>query len=274
MVLLQITVAVLVMLAVAVGYGYSKYSAEVEILNKQLIETKGCCEAHQMCVANKEEAVKQSSETHVAKTDQLLKSAQDSLADCRKNTLKKDVQRSKQMSDLQRKLSSVRDHRGNTLTELVAIVSSLYQVPMEFIISDYREKKEADEVWYSSPFYTHNRGYKFRLKVHLNGVTIGRGSHFSVYAQLMIGEYDNELEWPFEGDIRVELLNWRADKNHNLGTIPFNRYRDRHGKYSSRVTNQDTATSLGIPQFIFHTDLVSTTNSEYLLNNYLKLSKS
>ena len=40
----------------------------------------------------------------------------------------------------------------------------------------------------------------------------------------MRGEYDNELEWPFEGDIRVELLNWRADKNHHSDTISFNRY--------------------------------------------------
>ena len=49
----------------------------------------------------------------------------------------------------------------------------------------------------------------------------GSGTHLSVYAQLMRGEYDNELEWPFEGDIRVELLNWRADKNHHSDTIPF-----------------------------------------------------
>ena len=63
------------MLTVAVGYGYNKYSAEVEILkanNKYLVETKGCCEAHQMFVAEKEEAVKLSSETHVANTDRLM----------------------------------------------------------------------------------------------------------------------------------------------------------------------------------------------------------
>ena len=47
----------------------------------------------------------------------------------------------------------------------------------------------------------------------------GSGTHLSVYAQLMRGEYDNELEWPFEGDIRVELLNWRADKNHHSYTM-------------------------------------------------------
>ena len=49
-----------------------------------------------------------------------------------------------------------------------ATVSPQYlynQAPMEFIISDFSEKKEANEEWYSSPFYTHNRGYKFRLNV-------------------------------------------------------------------------------------------------------------
>ena len=93
---------------------------------------------------------------------------------------------------------------------------------MEFIISDFSEKKKANEKWISSPFYTHSRGYKFRLVVFPNGD--GSRSHLSVYAQLMRGEYDNELEWPFEGDIRVELLNWRADKNHHSDTIDFNRH--------------------------------------------------
>ena len=90
----------------------------------------------------------------------------------------------------------------------------------------------------------------------------------------MRGEYDNELEWPFEGDIRVELLNWRADKNHHSDTIGFNRYYDPDGTHSSRVTNQDTATGLGEPQFISHTDLAPTTNTEYLRDDYLKLRVS
>ena len=51
----------------------------------------------------------------------------------------------------------------------------------------------------------------------------------------MRGENDNELEWPFEGDIRVELLNWRVDKHH-LRTIDFNRYTDPDGKYSSQMS--------------------------------------
>ena len=148
------------------------------------------------------------------------------------------------------------------------------QAPMEFIISDYRLKKEVNEVWYSSPFYTHNRGYTFRLNVFPNGNGRGSGSHLSVGTALMRGEYDNELEWPFEGDIRVELLNWRADKNHHSDTIPFSRYTDPDGRHTSRVTNKETESSYGNIHFISHTDLAPTTNTEYLRDDYLKLRVS
>ena len=148
------------------------------------------------------------------------------------------------------------------------------QAPMEFIVSDYHEKKEANEEWYSSPFYTHNRGYKFRLSVYPNGSGKGRGSHLSVYAQRMRGEYDNELEWPFEVDIRVELLNWREDKNHHSTEIQFKRFTDRDGTFTSRLTDQETARGLGFTQFISLTDLASTTNIEYLRDDYLKLRVS
>ena len=158
-----------------------------------------------------------------------------------------------------------------------ATVSPQYlynQAPMEFIISDFSEKKEANKVWYSSPFYTHNRGYKFHLAVFPDGNGTGSGSHLTVYAQLMRGEYDNELEWPFEGYIRVELLNWRADKNHHSYAIPFNRNNDPVGTSTYRVTNRETASGLCLPQFISHTDLASTTNTEYLRDDYLKLRVS
>ena len=141
---------------------------------------------------------------------------------------------------------------------------------MEFIINKFSEKKKVNGEWYSSSFYTHNRGYKFRLEVYPNGVGTGRGSHLSVYFQLMRGEYDNELEWPFEGDVRVELLNWREDKNHHSKTIECS---DHDGVKFSRVTNQfEIATGLGKHEFISHTDLMSTTNNtEYLCDNYIKL---
>ena len=161
-----------------------------------------------------------------------------------------------------------------TSTPPAAMVSQpfLYnQAPTEIIISDFSKKKKADEEWISSSIYTHNRGYKFRLEVYPNGHGKGSGSHLSVYAQLMRGEYDGELEWPLKGDVRVELLNWREDKNHHYGIIGFNRFTDPDGIVISRVTDQDDRDSIGKPKFISHADLVSTTNTEYLCEDCLKL---
>ena len=87
----------------------------------------------------------------------------------------------------------------------------------------------------------------------------------------MRGEYDNELEWPFEGDIRVELLNWRADKNHHSYTCCFNRYSDAEILLVSLIKRLQLVTGI---QFISHTDLAPTTNTEYLRDDYLKLRVS
>ena len=43
----------------------------------------------------------------------------------------------------------------------------------------------------------------------------------SVYATLMRGEYDDQLKWPFEGDITIELHNWKEDKGHHEDTFSF-----------------------------------------------------
>ena len=90
----------------------------------------------------------------------------------------------------------------------------------------------------------------------------------------MRGEYDNELEWPFEGSFTVELINWRADKNHHSRIVNFNKLTDHDGTSTSRVFNLDTGISIGYSQFISLTDLASTTNTEYLCDDYLKLRVS
>ena len=165
-----------------------------------------------------------------------------------------------------------------------ATVSPQYlynQAPIEFIIGDFSGKKEGNEEWLTS-FYAHNRGYKFRLNVHPNGIGDGIGSHLSVHAEPVRGEYDDELKWPFEGDIQIELLNWKEDKNHHSVILCYN----RHNHTVHRVTSQDNITSstvqfiesstcLGQPdKFLSHANLAPTTNTKYLLGDFFKLRVS
>ena len=143
----------------------------------------------------------------------------------------------------------------------------------EFIIPNFHDMKEANAVWTSLPFSSHEMGYKFHLKVHPNGYRSAQGSHVTVVVYLMKGEYDNYLGWPFEGDVVLEFLNWRADKDHLLTTIKFNRFYDPNDNCTSHVTIEECAPNrLGNFKLISHSLLYNPdTNTEYLQDDCLRL---
>ena len=81
----------------------------------------------------------------------------------------------------------------------------LYKLPpVVFTVTNFNKnsKKQANETWLSPPFYTHTRGYKVCLEVYANGDEDGEGSHVSIYAFIIRGEHDDELEWPFKPEGR------------------------------------------------------------------------
>ena len=96
-------------------------------------------------------------------------------------------------------------------------------LPTELTITNFEQHKLDSDQWYSPPFYTHPQGYKMCLKVDANGSGNGKGTHVSVYAYLMRGEFDNHLKWPFQGHITVAMPNQLEVSNHTTKTIPFTR---------------------------------------------------
>ena len=89
------------------------------------------------------------------------------------------------------------------------------------------------------------------LSVYANGHDDGKGTHVSVFARLMRGEFDDYLKWPFRGCITVAILNQLENSNHATTTIGFT-----HDKSGSRVTDEERALGgLGRTTFIAHTDL-------------------
>ena len=72
-------------------------------------------------------------------------------------------------------------------------------IPVDLVFSGFSRHKLSNKPWLSPPFYTDKNGYKFKIKVHPNGVGKGLGSHLSVYVCLAAGEHDEKLNWPFMG---------------------------------------------------------------------------
>ncbi len=81
--------------------------------------------------------------------------------------------------------------------------------PPPLIMTNFHQHKiKTEDVWYSTPVYTHDRGYKICLAVRANGNGQYKGTHVSGHIVFMKGEFDNELKWPFCGVIRF----WVFDK--------------------------------------------------------------
>ena len=92
---------------------------------------------------------------------------------------------------------------------------------VDFTMAHFQQHKQDDDEWLSPPFYTHPHGYKMCMCVWPNGFSTGKGTHLGVTIHLMRGEFDDQLKWPFRGDITVQLLNQEEDKDHIMKEIPF-----------------------------------------------------
>ena len=86
--------------------------------------------------------------------------------------------------------------------------------PVTIKMSEYNMKREDKIQWFSDPFYTHNKGYKMRLRVDAAGNMDGKGTHLSVFLNLMKGPHDDELTWPLKGKFEIKLFNQISDSEH------------------------------------------------------------
>ena len=125
--------------------------------------------------------------------------------------------------------------------------------PVDFTMDNFQLRKEEDDYWYSLPFYTHPRGYKMCLGVNANGWGHGNGTHVSVYVFLMQGEFDDQLKWPFQGHVIIQLLDQETGIEHLTKKLDMT----SQSLATQRVTKPGKAsTALGFTYFITHSELL------------------
>ena len=135
--------------------------------------------------------------------------------------------------------------------------------PLDFHI------KQTDERWYSSPFYTHPRGYKMHISVDPKGVGDGEGTHVSIFTYMLCGPFDDYLKWPFRGEITIQLVNQAGDHDHIEKIIS---YTDTTpDDCAGRVTGRERAEGWGKHQFLAHShlDYNAARKTQYLKDNHL-----
>ena len=134
---------------------------------------------------------------------------------------------------------------------------------LEFTVTNVSKRKEYNTTFYSPAFHSHNEGYKLWLEVHRSPDQ----QHIGIYARLLRGQHDDNLVWPFQASIVVELVNWREDVNHHSHTISFNEC--TLNKYNSQVTEGKWAPISSTGKVISYSSLENT-NTEYLQDDCLR----
>ena len=148
-------------------------------------------------------------------------------------------------------------------------------LPFEFTMTEFEKHKKAGDEWYSPPFYTHTHGYRMCIRVDANGWKEGMKTHLSAYSYLMQGDFDNDLPWPFQGVITVQLLNQLEDSKHCVHNFNFNET-TLSSTISRVMSGKRAVKGCGNAKFIPHPLLGLNTNGncQFLKDNQLKFRVS
>jgi len=122
-------------------------------------------------------------------------------------------------------------------------------------ISNFKERlnlaKEGKvTVVHSAPCFTKQYGYKYCMRIYLNGDGMGKGTHLSLFIVVIKGEYDELLTWPVVKKITFTLINLK-DKKRNFVK---NMHTDVNSSSFKRPSKEMNIAS-GMPQYIEHEQL-------------------
>ncbi|XP_063045054.1 TNF receptor-associated factor 6 [Engraulis encrasicolus] len=131
----------------------------------------------------------------------------------RELTIRNDTQAG-QLTEARRKLSALEA----TVEDLQAQqCQGVYVWRVEGFSAHLRSQEAGQAVVLHSPgFYTGRPGYKLCLRLHLQTPSAPRcANYISLFVHTLQGEFDSQLSWPFQGTIRLAILD-QADGQHHI----------------------------------------------------------
>ena len=84
--------------------------------------------------------------------------------------------------------------------------------PVSFTMTGCLKHLENGQMWYSPPFYSHEKRYKLHIRVDSNPKN-AESNHLSVHASVLKGEYDYQLHWPLHAEVEISLLSCKDNDN-------------------------------------------------------------
>ena len=142
-------------------------------------------------------------------------------------------------------------------------------LPATFVYDCFQHDKDNDSSLISPSFYTSTEGYRLYFTVVPNGHGFARNKCLSILFSVLPGKFDEDLSWPFEGELNISILNQIENANHHSVEIDFCLFPpEQFARVYDEVYPVDQVMGWGILQFIKHEKLYSQ-DPCYLANDTL-----
>ena len=124
----------------------------------------------------------------------------------------------KRVEELYRQQAALKTHTSELEMQLQASLASTHNGSFLWKIPDISQRRrdaidERITSIYSPPFYTSPNGYKMCIRAYLNGDGSGHTTHLSLFFVLMKGENDLLLNWPFDYNVLMILVNQNSRRD-------------------------------------------------------------
>jgi TNF receptor-associated factor 4 len=185
--------------------------AENKLLRQELSVVKNTLgvikEAHQKEI----EDLKHSHENDQHKTKEEIHKLRGQIDEMKRTCQKKnDSQR--MQADVVRRLVALEEECASLRTHTVPLPLP----PFYALMSNVDHYLQGEYVFDSDPFYSHPGGYKMNIVVAPDHSVHNRATRLSVGITILRGEFDDQLKWPFNGEVTIQAYNrtqrrWSAD---------------------------------------------------------------
>ena len=122
------------------------------------------------------------------------------------------AQLEKEQEDMKQKVCQIEEKHDNLERELDTRIVPAPVPPFYFSITNYEHYRRVGYKWKSPSFYSHPGGYKMTCVVYPNGQGEAKGTCLSLFVIITRGEYDDQLKWPFNGIVTIEMFNWKTNE--------------------------------------------------------------
>ena len=124
--------------------------------------------------------------------------------------------------------------------------------PFYFTIMNVYQYLKNNLLYYrSDPFYSHPGGYKMAVTICLKS---SEGTHLFLGVGLQRGEFDDQLRWPFKGEVTVQVYNRTTEKWSNEETIVLSK-EECGMKFVRRCVDVQSCGSRGYNDFLSLSEL-------------------